>query len=72
MTFERYVKRTIWVFSCTTEGCVEFGQTHATYTENPPREIMCNTCRNWMPPKEESWTGPEIAPSFTHDPYSPK
>lgn len=50
---EHLVKRTIWVAQCVCGHRVE-------WTDNPPREILCPDCSQWVKPVEVSFTGPDI------------
>jgi hypothetical protein len=51
---EKVTKRTIWVAKC---DCDPEKGANKTYTENPPRETLCDNCRKWITPVEESYTG---------------
>jgi hypothetical protein len=54
MTYEILVKRTIYVAQC---SCGE----RNIRDSNPPKEILCK-CGEWVPFKEESYTGPKLTP----------
>lgn len=54
MTYEKYVKRTLWVAQCDCGERVE-------RTENPPRERRCK-CGQWVAFLEQSYIGPELGP----------
>lgn len=53
MSFEKQIKRTIYVSQC------ECGDRDVK-DGAPPRERLCN-CGKWVVYKEESYTGPELA-----------
>lgn len=52
MSYERLIKRTIYVAQC------ECGERQERDT-NPPREKQC-TCGRWVPFKEVSAIGPDL------------
>jgi hypothetical protein len=57
MTYERYVKRTIWIWTCPKCGDWKEAVSH------PPRERQCSTCKVWAPYVEESYVGPDMPPA---------
>lgn len=52
MSYERMIKRTVYVAECT---CGE----KDVKDDNPPRERMCK-CGKWVPYVEQSYVGPEL------------
>ena len=48
------IKRVIWVAKC--PKCGE----SVEKTEKPPRERFCDSCKEWIPYVEQSFTGPEL------------
>ncbi len=50
----KLIKRTIFVAQC---DCSKEDPFRDVRTEDPPREVMCTKCKNWVEFKEESWIG---------------
>ena len=49
-----HIKRTLWVSECPT--CHDKVERH----QPGVRDRLCNTCKQWVPFVEVSYTGPEI------------
>ncbi len=52
MSTESYTKRIAYEAAC---GC---GWKNLI-VDNPPREVMCPKCKNWIEYTEVSWIGPD-------------
>lgn len=56
MAVEYHVKRIVWVAECKCDHKEPYRRVEA---ENPPREVRCPKCGNWLPFNEESSSSPE-------------
>ena len=54
MSYEEFIKRTIWVAEC--PNCAD----RVERTDDPPKERFCTDCQIWVPFKEVSYIGPKL------------
>ena len=58
---ETLIKRTIWVAECMCQSLRsdrnDVDNFRKIYDKNPPRDVQCPHCRNWIAPVEESYIG---------------